>query len=254
MIRMKVVMSRTKKELGEKAAEWGAAGIREAIRARGLANIVIPTGASQFEMIDALVNEKDVDWGRVAVFHLDEYVGLPITHPASFRKFLRERFIARLPGRAGEVHEVNGEGDPHAECERLKKIIGPRPIDVAFVGIGENGHLAFNDPPADFQTPEPYLVVDLDEACRRQQVGEGWYKGLEDVPKRAISMSIQQILKAKRIVCSVPDQRKAKAVQGALEGPVTPMMPSSILQKHEATTIYLEPASASLLKRAVGTQ
>jgi glucosamine-6-phosphate deaminase len=248
---MKVVMTRTKQELGQKAAEWGAEGLREAIRARGNANMVIPTGASQFEMIDSLVRQKDLDWSRVAVFHLDEYVGLPITHPASFRKFLRERFIARLPVKPGEVHEVNGEGDPAAECQRLKKIIGPRQIDVAFVGIGENGHLAFNDPPADFQTPEPYLVVDLDEACRRQQVGEGWYKSLEDVPKRAISMSIQQILKARRIVCSVPDQRKAKAVQAALEGPVTPMMPSSVLQKHEQTWIYLEPASASLLKQPV---
>jgi glucosamine-6-phosphate deaminase len=156
-----------------------------------------------------------------------------------------------LPGKVGEVHEVNGEGDPHAECERLKQVIGPRQIDVAFVGIGENGHLAFNDPPADFETKEPYLVVDLDEACRMQQVGEGWYNGLEDVPKRAISMSVQQILKGKRIVCSVPDQRKAKAVKGAIEGPVTPTMPSSILQSHQMTTIYLEPNSASLLSKPV---
>jgi glucosamine-6-phosphate deaminase len=247
---MKVVMCRDKVELGQKAAHWGAEGIRDATRTRGSANIVIPTGASQFEMIDALVQIKDIDWSRVSVFHLDEYVGLPITHPASFRKFLRERFIARLTGKVGEVHEVNGEGDPHAECARLKAIIGPRQIDVAFVGIGENGHLAFNDPPADFETTEPYLVVDLDEACRMQQVGEGWYKSLDDVPKRAISMSIRQILKARRIVCSVPDQRKAKAVQAALEGPVTPRMPSSIMQTHEATNIYLEPNSASLLSRA----
>jgi glucosamine-6-phosphate deaminase len=244
-------MSRTKQELGQRAADWGAQGMVEAIRARGACNIVIPTGASQFEMIDALVQKRDIDWTKVSVFHLDEYVALPITHPASFRKFLRERFIARLPAKPGEVHEVNGEGDPHAECARLKKVIGPRQIDVAFVGIGENGHLAFNDPPADFETKEPYLVVDLDEACRMQQVGEGWYKGLEDVPKRAISMSVQQILKAKRIVCSVPDQRKAKAVKGAIEGPVTPQMPSSILQTHEMTTIYLEPNSASLLSKPV---
>jgi len=249
---MNVVMCRSTKELGARAARDGAEAIRNAIRERGAANIVIPTGGSQVEMIEALVGEP-VDWTRVSVFHLDEYVGLPVTHPASFRRFLRERFINRLPARVAEVHEVNAEGDLQAECQRLNRIIGPRIIDVAFVGIGENGHLAFNDPPADFQTREPYIVVNLDEACRRQQVGEGWFSRLDEVPTRAISMSVQQILKARRIICSVPDQRKARAVQAALEGPVTPMVPSSILQTHQGTTVYLEPASASLLTRVAAT-
>ncbi len=251
---MNVVITRNKQELGAAAASDGAAAIRDAIRGRGMANMVIPTGASQFEMIESLIAQPGIDWGKVAVFHLDEYVGLPITHPASFRKFLRARFIARLPAKVAEVHEVNGEGDPIAECARLKRIIGPRTIDVAFVGIGENGHLAFNDPPADFDTTEPYLVVNLDEACRRQQVGEGWYATLDDVPKRAISMSIHQILKARRIVCSVPDQRKAKAVQATLENQVSPLYPASLLQRHAETTIYLEPASASLLSRPLAAK
>lgn len=246
---MKIVISETKKELGLKAAQDGAKAIREAIRDRGVATIVIPTGGSQVEMIDSLIKEKGIDWGKVAVFHLDEYVGLPISHPASFRRFLRERFINLLPGKVGEVHEVNGEGDCQAECARLKKIIGPRVIDVAFVGIGENGHLAFNDPPADFETTEPYLVVNLDVACRQQQVGEGWYPSIADVPKQAISMSVQQVLKARTIICSVPDQRKAIAVRGTVQGPVSPMVPCSILQTHDGATIYLDPQSASLLSR-----
>jgi glucosamine-6-phosphate deaminase len=246
---MKIVMSRTKQELGDKAARDGAKAIRDAIAQKKSANIIVATGASQFEVLDAVVKEKDIDWGKVSVFHLDEYVGLPVTHPASFRKFLRERFVARLPAKPRDVNEINGEGDVQAECQRLKKLIGPRQIDVAFVGIGENGHLAFNDPPANFEIEEPYHVVDLDEACRKQQVGEGWYGSLADVPTKAISMTVKQILKTRTIICSVPDERKAKAVQAAVEGPVTPMVPSSILQRHEGTIIYLEPASASLLAR-----
>ena len=247
---MKIDISETKNELGRKAAQDGAKVIREAIRDRGVATIVIPTGGSQVEMIESLIKEKGIDWGKVAVFHLDEYVGLPISHPASFRRFLRERFINLLPSKIGEVHEVNAEGDCQAECARLKKLIGPRVIDVAFVGIGENGHLAFNDPPADFRIAEPYLVVNLDVACRQQQVGEGWYPSIADVPTQAISMSVQQVLKARTIICSVPDQRKARAVKASLEGPVTPMMPSSILQTHDGTTVYLDPDSASMLSRA----
>ena len=178
---------------------------------------------------------------------MDEYVGIPVTHPASFRKYLRERFVDRLPVPPAAFHFLDGEGDCAAECKRVGEIIESHPIDVAFIGIGENGHLAFNDPPADFETDEPYILVELDEACRRQQLGEGWFPTFEDVPGRAISMSIRQILKSNVIVCTVPDKRKAEAVKKAITGPVTPDVPASILQQHDRATIYLDRAAASLL-------
>jgi len=200
-------------------------------------------------MLAELVKAPDIDWGNVTAFHLDEYVGLPVTHPASFRKYLRERFVAQLPKPLAAFHEINGEGDPQAECDRLKGLITGRRIAVAFVGIGENGHLAFNDPPADFDTEEPYLVVNLDEACRKQQLGEGWFPTFDDVPKQAISMSIRQILKSERILCSVPDARKAEAVRACLAGPVSNLAPASILQNHAGTTVYLDKPSAALLPK-----
>ena len=170
---------------------------------------MLATGASQFEMLASLVEQPGIDWPRVTAFHLDEYIGLPETHPASFRKYLRERFVSRVP--VGQFHYVRGDApDPLDECRRLGELIGAAPVDVACIGIGENGHLAFNDPPADFAIDDPFLVVDLDAACRLQQVGEGWFASLEDVPTQAISMSIRQILRARRIVCCVPDQRKAE--------------------------------------------
>ena len=241
---MKITISNTKSELGEKAAITGARIIREAIQTNGVANIIVATGASQFEMLNELVRQ-DVDWSRVTAFHLDEYIGIPETHPASFRKYLKERFAAKVSLR--EFHYVNGETDPDAECRRLGEIIDKHPIDVAFVGIGENGHLAFNDPPADFQTEEPFIVVSLDEQCRRQQWGEGWFPTLGDVPEQAISMSVKQIMKSKTIICSVPDVRKAEAVKGSVEGKVTPLVPASVLQQHKAVWIYLDNDSASLL-------
>ena len=161
------------------------------------------------------------------------------------RKYLKERFVEKIS--LNEFNYVSGESDPHEECRRLGEIISKHPIDVAFVGIGENAHLAFNDPPADFETEEAYLVVNLDEACRKQQMGEGWFKTIEDVPKRAISMSIKQIMKSKAIICSVPDLRKAKAVKGSVEGEVSTLVPASILQQHGATQVYLDKDSASLL-------
>lgn len=246
---MQVEVLKTKDELGRKAARAGAEAIRQALAARGEANVILATGASQFEMLSHLVKEPGIDWGRVTCFHLDEYAGMPITHPASFRKYLKERFVEQLPAPTKAFHYINAEGDCRAECRRLGALIQKHPIDVAFIGIGENGHVAFNDPPADFETKEPYLVVDLDEACRKQQLGEGWFPTLNDVPRQAISMSVQQIMKAKRIICSVPDERKAKAVQGSAEGPVTPDCPGSILQKHESCTIYLDPPAASRLKK-----
>ena len=232
--------------MGKQAAHDGAAMIRAAIAERGGANIIVATGASQFEMLAALVKEPALDWSRVTGFHLDEYLGLPMTHPASFRKYLKERFVDLVPLSA--FHYVNGDRDAQDECDRLGRLIREAPIDVAFVGIGENGHLAFNDPPADFETEAAYLVVDLDDTCRRQQLGEGWFPSLDDVPRQAISMSVRQILKSRAVVCSVPDERKAEAVRNTMEGPVTPQTPASILQQHPHATIYLDPAAASLLK------
>ncbi len=246
---MRVEVLENKNKLGEKAARDGADAIRQALAQRGEANVILATGASQFEMLSHLVREPGIDWGRVTCFHLDEYAGMPITHPASFRKYLKERFVEQLPAPPRAFHYINAEGDCWTECERLGQLIQKHPIDVAFIGIGENGHIAFNDPPADFTTEKPYIVVELDEACRRQQLGEGWFPTLDDVPRQAISMSVRQIMKSKRIICSVPDERKAKAVQGAVEGPVTPERPASILQQHDQCTIYLDPPAASLLKR-----
>ena len=246
---MDVVVTETKQACGEKAAAHGAELVRQAIAASGRASIIVATGASQFEMLGALVTADGIDWARVTGFHLDEYIGMPATHPASFRKYLKERFVDRLPSPPAAFHYVNGEDDPETECRRLGRLISAHPIDVAFIGIGENGHLAFNDPPADFETEQPYIVVDLDEACRRQQLGEGWFPALDDVPTRAISMSIRQIMKSAAIVCTVPDARKARAVKGAVEGRVTPECPSSILQRHAAAALFLDSASASLLNR-----
>ena len=246
---MDIVIADSKPALGEQAAARGAAVIRDALARRGRAAVIVATGASQFEMLGALVAAEGIDWTRVTAFHLDEYIGMPATHPASFRKYLRERFVERLPSPPAAFHYLSGESDPRAECLRVGGLIARHAIDVAFIGIGENGHLAFNDPPADFETEEPYLVVDLDEACRRQQLGEGWFRTLDDVPRQAISMSVRQIMKAAAIVCTVPDARKARAVQGAVEGPITPACPSSILQRHPAVTIFLDRDSASLLKR-----
>jgi len=230
------------------AAAYEAAGlIRQAIAARGQAYLIVATGASQFEFLDALVLQPSVDWCQVTFFHLDEYAGLPKTHPASFRRYLQERIVDRI--QSGAFHFLNGDApDPAAECRRVGELISRQTIDAAFVGIGENGHLAFNDPPADFETEEPYLIVELDEACRRQQVGEGWFHSINEVPRQAISMSVQQILKARNVLCVVPDRRKAEAVRDCIELEVSPMHPASILRRHARTTIYLDTESAALLK------
>lgn len=231
--------------LGQQAGKIGAQLIRSAIQSQGFANIILATGTSQFETLKQLLQEKQVDWSRVTVFHLDEYIGIPITHRASFRKYLKERFFDQVNVKA--YHLIDGEHNPEQECKRLSGIIEQHPIDVAFVGIGENGHLAFNDPPADFHTKEPYIIVELDEACRMQQLGEGWFPDLASVPKRAISMSIQQIIRSKNIICSVPDLRKAQAVKTCLEGEISPMHPASILQQHGDCRIFLDYSSSSLL-------
>ncbi len=243
---MEIVICENVADMGRRAATNAAERIKAAIRERGAANIVVATGASQFEVLAALVATKDIDWSKVTGFHLDEYLGLPMSNPASFRRYLKERFVDSVPLR--EFHYIDGEADPQSECQRVGELIARSPIDVALVGIGENGHLAFNDPPADFETDEPFIIVDLDEACRRQQFGEGWFKTLDAVPTRAISMSIRQIMKSRAIVCSVPDRRKAEAVRAALEGEVLPQTPASILQRHPNAAVYLDPEAASLLR------
>jgi glucosamine-6-phosphate deaminase len=230
------------------AGRHAARALRTAIRARGGARIVAATGASQFDFLDALTASPDIDWTRVEMFHLDEYVGLPVDHPASFRKYLLERLI-RKAGIA-RYHLLDGERDPPGVADRVGKEIARMPVDVAFVGIGENGHLAFNDPPADFVTERPYLIVTLDEACRRQQVGEGWFASIAEVPSQAISMSVRQILQAREIICVVPDARKAPAVKACIDGEVSPMAPASILQTHANATVYLDRDSAALLTPA----
>jgi glucosamine-6-phosphate deaminase len=227
------------------AAQHAAHALRAAIDARKEARIVAATGASQFDFLDALTTAPGIDWSRVEMFHLDEYVGLPIDHPASFRKYLLERLINKTG--LTRYHLLDGERDATAVAERAGRAIAERPVDVAFVGIGENGHLAFNDPPADFATDHPYLIVTLDAACRRQQVGEGWFASIDEVPSQAISMSIRQIMKSREIICVVPDARKAVAVKACLDGPVSPAAPASILQTHINATVYLDRDSAGLL-------
>ncbi len=234
--------------LGRQAATEAVAAIADAVAARGVARVIAATGASQFHFLQQLIHTPGVPWEDVELFHLDEYIGLPATHPASFRRYLQERLIG--PAGITRVHLLDGEGDPELVCQTAGRAIAAAPIDVAFVGIGENGHLACNDPPADFDTREPYLVVTLDEACRRQQVGEGWFDSIEAVPTRAISMSVNQMLASRRILCIVPDRRKAQAVRGAAAGPVSPQVPASILQTHADTMLFLDRESSSLLGRA----
>jgi len=242
---VKVRRFESRREMARAAAAHAASAIARAVAASGRARIIVATGASQFEFLEDLVSSQDVDWAGVTLFHLDEYVGLPIDHPASFRKYILERVLRKTA--IQDYVLLDGEGDVREVCRQAGLALNALPVDVAFVGIGENGHLAFNDPPADFTTDEPYLVVQLDEACRRQQVGEGWFGSIADVPRSAISMSIRQILKSAEIICVVPDARKAAPVKAALEGPVTPDVPASALREHLHVTMYLDAASAALL-------
>jgi len=227
------------------AAKQAARTIRDAITARGRARIVAATGTSQIAFLDALIDHPGIDWPQVELFHLDEYIGLPLDHPASFRKYLLERFIR--PAGIVAYHLLDGEGDAERVADEVGRLLTAAAIDVAFAGIGENGHLAFNDPPANFQTERPYIIVTLDTACRRQQVGEGWFATIDNVPTQAISMSVQQILKSRQLICVVPDARKAEAVKACVEGGISPTAPASILRTHPDTTLYLDAESAALL-------
>jgi glucosamine-6-phosphate deaminase len=247
-MKMEIAVFANKIEMGQAAAAKAAELLRDAIARKGHATFVAATGASQFEFLDALTSVPDLDWSKTTMFHLDEYIGLPETHPASFRRYLNERLITRV--HPGTVHLIQGDApDPQAECRRLSRLLVGREVDVSFVGIGENGHLAFNDPPADFEVEDPYIIVELDEPCRRQQLGEGWFASLDAVPRRAISMSIKRIMMSRAIVCTVPERRKAQAVHDCFTGEVTPLHPASILRQHEHAHVFLDADAASLLGR-----
>jgi glucosamine-6-phosphate deaminase len=245
-------MFEDKPTLGRAAAEQAAAAIRRAIADRGAARIIAATAASQLEFLDALTKAAEIDWSKVEVFHLDEYIGLPITHPGSFRKMLTEQLVAKTG--INKYHLLQGDAtDVPAALREAGSQLASAPIDIAFLGIGENAHIAFNDPPADFNTEQPYIIVNLDEACRQQQVGEAWFADISQVPKQAISMSARQILKSKEILAVVPDRRKARAVKACVEGEISPMAPASILRRHSNATIYLDTNSASLLRAELQT-
>lgn len=244
---MEIQILETKEEMGKSAARKAEEVLSTAITTKGKASFIVATGASQFEFLEALTKASSIDWSKITMFHLDEYVGISQSHPASFRRYLKERFIDKV--HPGVVHLIAGDSpDTKRECERLNAMLVNQTIDVAFVGIGENGHLAFNDPPADFITEKPYIVVQLDHACRRQQMGEGWFATLEEVPCKAISMSIRQIMKSEAIICTVPEQRKANAVKDCLEGEISPECPASILREHPRAFLFLDKAAASVLK------
>ncbi|HEY0522985.1 MAG TPA: glucosamine-6-phosphate deaminase [Stellaceae bacterium] len=234
--------------LTARAADDVADRLRSLLSRQAKALVMFATGASQFGVLDRLIRAPGIDWTRIDMCHLDEYVGLAPDHPASFVRYLTERLTSRVP--FASCLMIDGLApDPAAECARLKAALASRTVDLALAGIGENGHLAFNDPPADFATTEPYIVVDLDAACRQQQVGEGWFPNLESVPARAISASIDFILSARRIVAAAPDARKARAVRDCLDedAPITPRHPASALRRHGDAVVYLDPASAALL-------
>jgi len=243
---VKIEVFQTKAECGAAAAERGALILSKTIAAKGRASFIVATGASQFDFMKALTQKEEIEWQNTTMYHLDEYIGISEKHPASFRRYLKERLVDLV--HPGTVHFIQGEAaDPAAECRRMNDIIERDKIDVAFVGIGENGHLAFNDPPADFDTEQPFIIVELDTACRQQQFGEGWFASLEEVPTTAISMSIRQIMKSEAIICTVPDERKARAVKQCFEGDVSPLHPASILREHPNACVYLDVDSASLL-------
>jgi len=243
---MDITISDNAAALGEAAGTLAATLIKQAIQERGEAYVVFATGTSQFATLNTLLADSAIDWSAVTMFHLDEYIGLPEDHPASFRKYLRERVLAKT-GPMKQVYLIDGERDPSAVVSELAAAIGGITVDVALVGIGENGHLAFNDPPADFETDAPYLIVDLDGPCRAQQCNEGWFASINDVPKQAISMSVKQILKSRHVICSVPDGRKAQAVKDCVKQAVDNRYPASILQTHADCHLFLDRESAALL-------
>jgi len=240
---MKIKVFECPVELGKSAAKYCAEIINKAIENKGKARIILATGASQFETLKALI-ESDVNWSKVEMFHLDEYIGLPESHPASFRKYLKERFISKV--NLKQAYMVDGEDDPQKVIEYLSTEIRKEQIDLGLIGIGENAHIAFNDPPADFDTKEAYICVLLDDACKQQQVREGWFATIDDVPKMAISMTVHQIMQCRKIVSCVPYAVKAKAVKDTLENELTNLVPATMLKEHPDIVLYLDKESASL--------
>lgn len=243
---MRITIAKDNNELGNLAGKAAAQLIRNAIRTKGTANIIVATGTSQLATIASLVADKETDWSKVVMFHLDEYIGLPETSPASFRRYLKQFFLSRLPPLKA-AYLINGESNAKEECDRLNHIIADHPADIALVGIGENGHLAFNDPPADFETTDPYIIVNLDENCRKQQAGEGWFHSPDEVPEQAISMSVNQIMKSASIICSVPGSRKVNALRNCLKKEVSNLYPASILRLHSDCSCFLDEDSAVAL-------
>ena len=242
---MKVIWSRTPEELGQRAAKHAAVLLRRYLEENGTTRLLLSTGASQFTTLSALVKEP-LAWNRVEVFHLDEYIGLSREHPAGFVKYLRERFVDIV--KPGEFHCVDTSGDIDEIITELTREILKSPVDVGLIGIGENAHIAFNDPPADFDNKQAFIIVELAESCRRQQLGEGWFPALEDVPGRAVTMSVEQILKCRHIISAVPFKVKARAIYDTLLAPgITPMIPSTALRKHGDVTIYVDEDSASMI-------
>lgn len=239
---MKVHILQDAQELGEAAASLAAQIINEQIAEKGKVRLILSTGASQFETLEALV-KKEIDWAKVEMFHLDEYVGLSEQHPASFRKYLKERFVNLVPIQM--VHFVNGEGDIEKHIEELSREIRKELIDLALIGIGENAHIAFNDPPADFATKEAYIVVNLDENCKKQQVREGWFPGVDAVPQQAITMTVHQIMQSRVIISSVPHKVKANAIRAFFEQDVNNNVPATTLKTHANYTLFLDKESAS---------
>lgn len=239
---MEIRICKDRYELGKSAAKHVANELKKCIAENGSARIVLSTGASQFDTIEALTKEEGIKWECVEMFHLDEYVGLPETHPASFRKYLKERFVDKVAPLKG-VHFVDGTKEG---IEALTKELRSAPIDIGLIGIGENGHIAFNDPPADFDTKEAYIIVNLDERCKKQQMGEGWFATIDDVPKQAVSMTTYQIMQCQRIVSCVPHKVKAEAIKNTLSaGKVDPMVPATLLTTHPDWILYVDENSAS---------
>jgi glucosamine-6-phosphate deaminase len=240
---VKVKVLKDPSELGKEAAVYSAEILNRCIAEKGNARLLLSTGASQFDTLKALL-EMGIDWSRVEMFHLDEYIDLPDTHPASFRRYLRERFVSKI--NLKQVNFVNGEGNINKNIEELSKELGKEPIDLGLIGIGENAHIAFNDPPADFDMEKAYIIVNLNDSCKNQQVREGWFPDAGSVPKQAISMSVSQILKCRAIVSCVPYKVKAKAIKLTLENDVTNLIPATALKKHNNFMIFLDAGSASL--------
>lgn len=245
---MKINIYKNKKETSKEAALQAAFILNETIHRKGTATFIMATGVSQLDFIDTLITESKIDWSKTKMFHLDEYINLSPTHPASFRKYLKEKFISKVD-KIQKINLIKGDAaDPQKECDRLNQILKNEIVDIAFVGIGENGHLAFNDPPANFEIEDPFIIVNLDSQCRKQQVGEGWFESIKDVPQQAISMSIQQIMKTKNIICTVPGERKAQAVKDCFgTNEISPNYPASILKKHKNCFVFLDYDSAKHL-------